>query len=102
MVHLFTTTESTTSTPNIRVDGSTSLDSSMSTGESITVVLISAAAAAGYSAQLTIDGSAVTESWLGGSAPSEGGSSGYDVYTYNIIKTGSATFVVLANLVNFA
>ena len=51
---------------------------------------------------LTIDGSAVTESWLGGSAPSEGGASGYDVYTYNIIKTGSATFVVLANLVNFA
>ena len=102
MVHLFTTTESTTSTPNIRVDGSTSLDSSMSTGESTTVVIISAAAAAGYSAELTIDGSAVTESWLGGSAPSEGGSSGYDVYTYNIIKTGSATFVVLANLVNFA
>ena len=102
MVHLFTTTETTTSTPNIRVDGSTSLDSSMSTGESITVVLISAAAAGGYSAQLTIDGSAVTEEWLGGAAPSTGGSGGYDVYTYNIIKTGSATFVVLANLVNFA
>ena len=102
MVHLFTTTETATSTPNIRVDGSTSLDSSMNTGESVTVVLISAAAAAGYSAQLTIDGSAVTEEWLGGSAPSTGGSGGYDVYTYNIIKTGSATFVVLANLVNFA
>ena len=102
MVHLFTTTETATSTPNIRVDSSTSLDSSMSTGESVTVVLISAAAAAGYSAQLTIDGSAVTEEWLGGSAPSTGGSGGYDVYTYNIIKTGSATFVVLANVVNFA
>ena len=74
----------------------------MSTGESITVVLITTAAAAGYSAQLTIDGGAVTEEWLGGSAPSTGGSGGYDVYTYNIIKTGSATFVVLANLVNFA
>jgi len=102
MVHLFTTTETATSTPNIRVDSSTSLDSSMSTGESITVVIISAAAAAGYSAQLTIDGGATTEEWLGGSAPSEGGSGGYDVYTYNIIKTGSATFIVLANLVNFA
>ena len=102
MVHLFTTTETTTSTPNIRVDGSTSLDSSMSTGEAITVVLITTAAAAGYSAQLTIDSGAVTEEWLGGSAPSEGGSGGYDVYTYNIIKTGSASFVVLGNLVNFA
>jgi len=74
----------------------------MSTGESITVVLITTAAAAGYSAQLTVDTGAVTESWLGGSAPSTGGSSGYDVYTYNIIKTGSASFIVLANVVNFA
>jgi hypothetical protein len=55
-----------------------------------------------YSAQLTIDGSAVTEEWLGGSAPSTGGSGGYDVYTYNIIKDGSASFIVLANVVNFA
>jgi hypothetical protein len=102
MVHLFTTTETTTSTPNLRYDASTSLDSKMSVGESITVVLIVTAAAAGYSAQLTIDGSAVTESWLGGSAPSAGSSSGYDVYTYNIIKTGSSTFVILANLTNFA
>lgn len=102
MVHLFTTTETTTSTPNIRYNSSTSLDSRMNIGESITVSIITTAAAAGYSAQLNIDGSSVTEEWLGGSAPSTGGSSGYDVYTYNIIKTASATFVVLANLVNFA
>ena len=104
MVHLFTTAETTTSTPNIRVDGSTTLGSSMSDGESVTVVLITTAAAAGYSAQMTIDGSAITEEWLGGSAPSTGGSGGYDVYTYNIIKTSSTPqgYIVLANLVNFA
>jgi len=67
-----------------------------------TLIAGAAAAAAGYSAELTIDSTAVTEEWLGGAAPSTGGSGGYDVYTYNIIKTGSATFVVLANLVNFA
>ena len=102
MVHLFTTTEDATATPNIRFDGSTSLNSKMSTGEAITVVIIIAAAAGGYYAQLTIDGSAVTEEWLGGSAPTEGGAGGYDVYTHNIIKTADATFVVLSNLVNFA
>lgn len=102
MVHLFTTTETTTSTPNIRYDSSNSLDSKMNVGESIAATIITTAAAAGYSAQLTIDGSAVTESWLDGSVPTTGGASGYDVYTYNIIKTGSATFVVLANLTNFA
>ena len=102
MVHLFTTTETTTSTPNIRIDGSTSLNSKMGIGEAITVVIIVTAAATGYSAQLTIDGSAVTEEWLGGSAPSEGGSGGFDVYNHNIIKTADATYVVLSNLVNYA
>ena len=77
MVHLFTTTETTTSTPNIRIDGSNSLNSKMSIGEAITVVIIVTAAAAGYSAQLTIDGSAVTEEWNGGSAPTAGGAGGY-------------------------
>ena len=102
MVHLFTTTETTTSTPNIRIDGSTSLNSKMGIGEAITVVIIVTAAAAGYSAQLTIDGSAVTEEWNGGSAPSAGSSGGFDVYNHNIIKTADATYVVLSNLVNYA
>lgn len=97
MVHLFTTAETTTSTPNIRVDGSTSLNSVMAVGESIAVTIITTAAAAGYSAQLTIDGAAVTENWVGGSAPSAGGSSGVDIYNYTIIKTASATFTVIAN-----
>ena len=38
MIHLFTTQETTTSTPNIRVDGSTSLNSKMSVGEAVTAV----------------------------------------------------------------
>ena len=98
MVHLFTTAETTTSTPNIRFSSSTSLDSSMNVGEAISVTIITTAAAAGYSAQLTIDGAAVTENWVGGSAPSAGGSSGVDIYSYTIIKTASATFTVIGNL----
>lgn len=101
-VHHFTTTETTTSTPNIRVNSSTSLNSVMAIGDTISVTLITTAAAAGYSAQLTIDGSAVTERWNGGSAPSAGGSSGNDVITYQIIKTADATYTVLANVTNFA
>ena len=97
MVHLFTTAESTTSTPNIRVSSSTSLNSVMATGDTIAVTIITTAAAAGYSAQLTIDGGAVTENWVGGSAPSSGGSSGVDIYNYTIIKTADATFTVVAN-----
>jgi len=98
MVHLFTTQETTTSTPNIRVNGSTSLNSVMAIGETISVTLITTAAAGGYSAELTIDGNAVTENWTGGTAPAAGGSSGVDVYAYTIIKTADATFTVIASL----
>jgi hypothetical protein len=97
MVHLFTTTESTTSTPNIRYNASTSLNSRMSIGQSIVVTLITTAAAAAYSANITIDGGAVTENWIGGSAPSDGGSSGVDIHSFTIIKTADATFTVIGN-----
>jgi len=100
MVHHFTTQETTTSTPNIT--NAAGINTSMAVGDAISVTIITTAAAGGYSAQLTIDGVAVTEKWNGGSAPSAGGSSGNDYYTYNIIKTGNATYTVLANVVNFA
>lgn len=102
MVHLFTTTETTTATQNLRFDGSTSLNSKMSVGEAVTVVVIVTASAVGYAATTTIDGAAVTESWFNGSAPSVGGSSGYDVYNHHVIKTADATFVVLSNIINYA
>ncbi len=97
MVHLFTTAESTTSTPNIRYNGSTALNARMSIGQSIVVTLITTANASAYSANITIDGSAVTERWIGGSAPSDGGSSGVDIHSFTIIKTADATFTVIGN-----
>jgi hypothetical protein len=69
----------------------------MSIGQSIVVTLITTAAAAAYSANITIDGSAVTENWIGGSAPSDGGSSGVDIHSFTIIKTADATFTVIGN-----
>jgi len=100
MVHHFTTAETTTSTPNIM--SATGINTDMATGDTISVTIITTAAAGGYSAQLKIDGSDVTEKWVGGSAPSAGGSSGLDIYAYNIIKTGSAAYTVIANLTNVA
>ncbi len=89
MVHYFTTQETAQATPNIRVDGSTTLASKMAVGEQIAVTVITTAASAAYSANWQIDGSNVTENWTGGSAPSGGGSSGVDIYSLNIIKTAA-------------
>ena len=102
MVHYFTTTETTTSTPNIR--STTGINTDMAIGDTISVSIITTAAAAGYAARVNIDGLAtgITTSWVGGSAPSTGGSSGLDIYAYNIIKTADATFTVIGNLTNAA
>ena len=89
-VHIFTVAESTTSTPAIKYNASTNLKDKMSVGESVVVTIITTANASGYSAQITIDGDPVTENWIGGSAPSDGGSSGVDIHTFTIIKVQSS------------
>ena len=102
MVHYFTTTETTTSTPNIRT--ATGINTDLSIGDTASVTIIVTAAAAGYAARVNIDGLAtgITTSWVGGSAPSTGGSSGLDMYSYQIINTADATFTVIGNLTNAA
>ena len=102
MIHFFTTQETTTCTPNIRYNSSKSLNNMLTIGDSVSVTVITTAAAGGYSANWTVDGSAVTEEWNGGSAPDAGGDGGYDCYTITLLKTANATFTVLANVSNFA
>ena len=46
---------------------------------------------------LKIDGVSTPVWWSGGTAPSDGGGSGVDMYTFNIVKTGSATYHVVGN-----
>ena len=100
MVHYFTTAETTTSTPNIF--SSVGINTEMSIGDTVSVTILSAAASAGYSAKVSIDHTltGITTSWVGGSAPSAGGSGGIDIYSYQIIKTANATFTVIGNLTN--
>ena len=92
-------------TTNVRGDGSTTLDSIMTTGDSITVALLSTQGSTAYyntAVQIDATTSGVTLEWQGGTAPAAGNVSGIDVYVYNIIKTASATFTVLASQTKFA
>ena len=90
-------------TLNIRGNSSTTVNSMMATGQSMTLAFLATqGSTAYYNSAVTIDGSSVTPKWFGGSAPSAGNANGIDVYTYTIIKTGSATFTALASLSRFA
>jgi len=90
-------------TLNVRGNNTTTLDSIMSSGEQISVVFVTPnGGTAYYPTGFTIDSVAVTPKWLGGTAPSSGNINSTDVYVYTIIKTGAATFTVLASQNKFA
>ena len=48
---------------------------------------------------LHIDHTEVQVAWTGGNIPTSGGSSGYDTYAFNIIKTADAAYAVIGNQV---
>ena len=90
-------------TVNLRCSSGTSLDSALTTGQSVTVAfLVTQGATPYYNNVVQVDGttSGVTTKWQS-VAPSAGIASSINVYTYTIIKTGSATFTVLASMASF-
>ncbi len=75
----------------------------MSTGQSMTVAfLVTQGATAYYNSAVQVDGSSVTPKYQGGTAPTTGNASSIDIYSYTIIKTGSAAFTILASQTKFA
>ncbi len=90
-------------TVNFRASSGTSLNTALATGQSVTAAfLVTQGATAYYNNSVQIDGttSGVTVRWIGG-APTAGNASGIDSYRYLIIKTGSATYTVLASVTQF-
>lgn len=101
---LYTTDASANWTVNVRGDGSTTLDSLLNTGDSVTIAFaVTQGATAYYASAFQIDGSSVTPEWQGGNAPTGGNASSIDAYVYTIIKTAATpTYTVLASQTRFA
>lgn len=99
----YTSNASANWTVNFRASSGTSLNTAMTTGQSVTAAfLVTQGATAYYNSAVQVDGSSVTPKWQGGTAPAAGNASGIDAYIYTIIKTGAATFTVLASQTRFA
>jgi hypothetical protein len=102
-VKYFTSNATADWTFNFRGDGSTTLNSLLSNGQSVTVAfLVTNGATPWKPTVFQVDGTAVTPKWQGGTAPSAGNASSIDSYTFTIIKTASATFTVLGAQTKFA
>jgi len=98
----YTTDASGNWTMNFRGTSSVSLNTLMSTGQTLTVTFLATqGATAYYNSAVQVDGSSVTPKWQGGTAPTIGNASGVDSYTYALIKTGNAAFTVLASQTQF-
>jgi len=99
----FTTNASANWTVNIRGNATTSLNTLMSTNDSLTVVfLVTNGATAYYNNALTIDSVSVTPKYQGGTAFSSGNASSIDAYSYTVVKTGNAAFTVFVSQTKFA
>ena len=98
----YTTEASGNWTLNIRGDASTTLNSLMSIGQTLTIAfLVTNGATPYYQTGFQIDGNVVTPKWQG-LAPVGGNASSLDIYTVTVIKTANATFTALIAQTKFA
>jgi len=102
-VFYFTLNATSNWTLNFRGDGTTTMNTFLTNGQSVTVVVLATqGGSAFYPTAFTVDGSAVTPKWLGGAAPTGGNASGIDSYSFTIIKTAASTYTVIASQARFA
>ena len=83
----------------LNLTSSVGINTAMALNEMIIVTgITSVSSTSHYVNALTIDNvKARNICWIGGAAPTEGGSAGFDVYTFNVWKTGDKMFNVIAN-----
>jgi hypothetical protein len=98
----YTTNATGNFTLNFRGNVSTTLNSIMAIGESLSVIFLNTNGSPAYYANVfQIDGTPITPKWSDGTAPSAGSLSAIDAYSFTIIKTASATYTTLASAGKF-
>ena len=88
---------------NFRGDGSTSLNDSMTTGNSITAaVLVTNTGTPYFVSNTQVDGVLVVPKVQGGSQLTGGNANSTDIYTITVLKTADATFTMFLSQTQFA
>jgi len=102
-VKYFTVNAGANWTINARGDGSTSLNSMMAIGDTMTfATLVTQGGTAYYPTAFQVDGVVVVPKWSGGAPPTSGNANSIDIYTYTVFKVGDATWTVFASQAQYA
>lgn len=97
-----TTNASANGTLNLRGNSTISMNTLMSTGQSMTLAVAVTNGATAYRiSNVQVDATEVTPKWSGGTAPTASANS-IDVYAFTVFKTGSATYTILGSKTQFA
>ena len=91
--------------PNFRISPSVSLGSKMGVGDVTAATIIVQSSSHYCLNQFRIDGAqtGITTSWVGSSAPTAANGSGYDIYSFTIMKTSTTpTYHIIANTLGAA
>jgi hypothetical protein len=90
-------------TINFRGNSGTTLNSVMSSNESMTCTFIATTGTTGYVvSSVTVDGATPTVKWTSPGSAGVPTNSGQDIYNFNILKTAANTFTVFASRVGYA
>jgi hypothetical protein len=93
-----TGTSTANCTVNFRGNSTVSLESFLTTGNSVTATLLVTNTGVGYKANVVqVDGVLVTPKWAGAIVPATGNPYCVDLYTFTIVKTASLTYTVFAS-----
>ena len=101
----FTTATAGNYFPDFKVSSTVSLNSILDVGDAITTTLIVASSSHYCTTGMKIDDSTtnIDLDWVGGSAPSAANGSGYDVYSFTIMKTAATpSWHVIGNTLGVA
>jgi hypothetical protein len=102
-VRYYTANATTNFTVNIRGNSITSLDATMTTGQTATMVLmVTNGTTPYYPNVIQIDGTTITPKYQGGFVITAGNASSVDIYTITIVKTGSNAFISFVSQTKFA
>ena len=83
-------------TNTLNIISTAGINTDLAIGQNMSVTgITSVNATTAYVNNITFDGIATKVWWTGGSAPTDGGGSGMDLYTFNIMKIGSEQFYVI-------